>query len=307
MTPATGKEIAWNGIRFVVPAAWEPGRIGPRHLVIESESGPAMEIKWGPVKGRFSRRAHIRRLSKLTLARGATLREWAPLQDWKQALTRFECAGFAWEAGGEAAVGAILHCPACRTASVIQFFQPPGRSGAAGQAVAVLASLRDHRDDGRVAWAVYDIFALLPNGFALVRHRFEAGRFFLEFRDRRRSISLFRWAPAAVLLRDRDLSRFAATAAGFDGMEFQATAVAVDDQPEVEGRERTAGVARRLASSLGLGLVRTARIWHVPTRNRILGIVVEGRFAIDPAVMETVRGGYGLAEENRPSGTHYPR
>ena len=78
-------------------------------------------------------------------------------------------------------------------------------------------------------------------------------------------------------------------------------------KPEVEGHERTAGVARRLASALGLRPVRTARIWHVPTRNRILGIVVEGRFAIDPAVMETVRGGYGLAEENRPSGAHHPR
>jgi len=305
MTPANGKEIAWNGIRFVVPAAWEPGRIGPRHLVIESEAGPAMEIKWGPVKGRFSRPAHLRRLSKLTLARGAALREWAPPQDWLQALSRFECAGFAWEAGSEAAVGTILHCPACRTASVIQFFQPRGRSGAAGQAAAVLASLRDHRDDGRVAWAVYDILALLPSGFALVRHRFQAGRFFLEFRAQRRTIGLFRWAPAAVLLRDRDLSRFAETAAGLDGMEFRATAVA--GAPTVEGRERAAGCARRLASFLGLRPVRTARIWHVPARNRILGIVVAGRFAIDPAVMETVQGGYGLVEENRPPGAHHPR
>ena len=303
--PANGKEIAWNGIRFVIPAAWEPGRIGPRHLVIESEAGPAMEIKWGPVKGRFSRRAHLRRLSKLTLARGAALREWAPPQGWLQALSRFECAGFAWEAGGEAAVGAILHCPACRAASVIQFFQPPGRSGTAGQAVAVLASLRDHRDDGCVAWAVYDIRALLPGGFALVRHRFEAGRFFLEFRAQRWTIGLFRWAPAAVLLKDRDLSRFAETVAGLDGMEFQATAVA--GEPAVEGRERTEGCARRLASFLGLRPVRTARIWHVPARNRILGIVVEGRFAIDRAVMETVQGGYGLVEENRPAGAHHPR
>jgi len=303
--PAKGKEIAWNGIRFVVPAAWEPGRIGLRHLVIESETGPAMEIKWGPVKGRFSRGTHLRRLSKLTLARGATLHEWELPQGWLQALARFECTGFAWEGGGEAAVGAILHCPACRTASLIQFFQPSGRSGAAGQAVAVLASLRDHRDDGRVAWSVYDILALLPSGFALVRHRFEAGRFFLEFRARRRTISLFRWAPAAVLLRDRDLSRFAETAAGFDGMEFRAAVVA--GEQAVEGRERAAGVARRLASSLGLRPVRTARIWHVPARNRILGIVVEGRFAIDPAVMETVRGRYGLAEENRPAGAHHPR
>jgi len=305
MTPANGKEIAWNGIRFVVPAAWEPGRIGPRHLVIESEAGPAMEIKWGPVKGRFSQRVHLRRLSKLTLARGAALREWVPPQDWQPALSRFECAGFAWEAGSEAAVGAILHCPACRTASLIQFFQPPGRSGAAGEAVAVLASLRDHRDDGRVAWTVYDILALLPSGFVLARHRFEAGRFFLEFRAGRRTIGLFRWAPAAVLLKDRDLSCFAETVAGLDGMEFRATAVA--GEPAVEGRERAEGCVRRLAACLGLRPVRTARIWHVPARNRILGIVVEGRFAIDPAVMETVRSGYGLAEENRPPGAHQPR
>jgi hypothetical protein len=156
-----------------------------------------------------------------------------------------------------------------------------------------------------VAWAVYDIRALLPSGFALVRHRFQAGRFFLEFRAQRRAVGLFRWAPAAVLLRDRDLSRFAETAAGLDGMEFRATAVA--GAPAVEGRERAAGVARRLASFLGLRPVRTARIWHVPARNRILGIVVAGRFAIDPAVMETVQGGYGLVEENRPPGAHHPR
>ncbi len=196
MTPANGKEIAWNGIRFVVPAAWEPGRIGARHLVIESDAGPAMEIKWGPVKGRFSRSTHLRRLSKLTRARGAALREWVLPQDWQQALARFECTGFAWEAGSEAAVGAILHCPACRTASVVQFFQLPGRSGATGEAAAVLASLRDHRDDGRVAWAVYDILALLPSGFARVRHRFEAGWFHLEFRAQHRTIGLFRRGAA---------------------------------------------------------------------------------------------------------------
>jgi len=305
MRTANGKEIAWNGIRFVVPAAWEPGRIGARHLVVESEAGPAMEIKWGTVKGRFSRGDHLRRLSKLTRARGAILREWAPPQAWLQALTRFECAGFAWEAGSEAAVGVILHCPACRTASVVQFFQPPGRSGAAGQALPVLASLRDHRDDGCVAWAVYDIFALLPSGFALAQHRFQAGRFSLEFRAGRRTIGLYRWAPAAVLLRDRDLSRFAETAAGLEGLEFRAAAVTGD--PAVEGRERDEGCARRLATSLGLRRIRAARIWHIPGRNRILGIVVAGRFAVDPALMETVRGGYGLAEESRPPGAHQPR
>jgi len=43
------KEIAWNGVRFKTPAEWEIAQIGPRHLILENEMGPVMEVKWGPV------------------------------------------------------------------------------------------------------------------------------------------------------------------------------------------------------------------------------------------------------------------
>jgi hypothetical protein len=90
-----------------------------------------------------------------------------------------------------------------------------------------------------VALAVYDILALLPSGFALVRHRFEAGRFFLEcrlapddlpLRPRRRCCS----GPRPG--RRRDDGRL-------DGMEFR------------RGRGRSAGGGasdRRLGAAAGV-------------------------------------------------------
>ena len=57
------KQVAWNGIRFKAPRPWQIGRIGTRHLVLEDAGGPVMEVKWGPVKGKFSHAAHLKRLA----------------------------------------------------------------------------------------------------------------------------------------------------------------------------------------------------------------------------------------------------
>ena len=54
--------IAWNGIRVSVPSTWELGRIEARHLFFHHRDAPAMEIKWEPVKGRFSHRSHLKKL-----------------------------------------------------------------------------------------------------------------------------------------------------------------------------------------------------------------------------------------------------
>ena len=48
------KKLAWNGIHFNTPDQWEVAQIGTRHLILEDETGPVMEIKWGLVKGTFS-------------------------------------------------------------------------------------------------------------------------------------------------------------------------------------------------------------------------------------------------------------
>lgn len=296
VSPAAWKSIAWNGVSFAVPGGWEPGRIGRRHLLLESDPGPAMEIKWGAVKGRFSRRRLLRELRRrVSRARGA-LRERPLAGEWRAALSEFETAGFQWEAAGERALGVLLYCAACRTASLVQFFDRSQTPATERTAARVLASFRDHRSDGRSAWALYDIVACLPDHFMLERHRFDAGRFVLQFEGRRCRLTLYRWAPAAVLLRNRSLAVFAEAAAGGAGLECRPLAIA--GHPGVEGRDPAArGRLARLKTRLGIARFRRLRLWHVAGRNRILGIRLDGRRPIEDSEMDALSDGYGMDHE----------
>lgn len=290
------KTIAWDGLRFEAPGDWDPARIGTRHLLLASEAGPAMEVKWAPVKGRFSARRLLRELSRRVGRTGAVFRETALPEPWRPSLARFDATGFQWDAGDERALGALLYCTDCRTASMVQFLGTADADLIAGAAARVLASLRDHRSDGKVAWALYDVAALLPRHFALGRHRFEAGRFVLEFKGRGRRLTLYRWAPAAVLLQDRSLAAFAETAAGGAGMAWRPLTRAGD--PAVEGREPAAdGPGGRWRARLGLAWFRRLRLWHLADRNRILGVRLEGRRPIDDAEMSALSESYGVADE----------
>lgn len=293
--PSGWKELAWNGVRVAIPPGWEPGRIGQRHLIVESETGPVMEIKWGRVRGRFLHRSHFQRLRKVTGAHGANARECRVPAEWKPALERFEPSGFCWTTGGAAATGAILYCPRSRTGGLVQFFHSAGDLGFLRPAGAVLQSLRFHNDTGLVQWAVFDICAQLPERLSLVRHRFEPGRFVLSFAADRCRVDLYRWAPAAVLLKTCDLTRFANTVRELEPLQFQAT-----EQPEmasVEGHSpAAAGIGGRLAARFGLHSVCRARLWHLPERNRILGLRMQDRAVIEPGLWKMVNRTYGVVD-----------
>jgi hypothetical protein len=290
------KAIAWNGVRFEVPGNWEPARVGRRHLLLEAEPGPVMEIKWAQAKGRFSGRRRLRALAGQVARKGATFRKTSLSKNWRAVAERFEAEGFQWDAGVERAQGVLLYCPVCRTVSLIQFLERPKGGIISREAARVLASFRDHRSDDRVAWALYDIAALLPRHFVLERHRFEAGRFVLEFKGRGRRLTLYRWAPAEVLLQDRSLADFAGTIAGEANLAFRPVASAA--HPAVEGGDMPpSGRRGNWRMRLGMAWFRRLRLWHVPARNRILGVRLEGRRPIEQSEMQTVSEGYGMAGE----------
>ena len=290
------KTIAWNGVRFEVPGDWEPARVGRRHLLLEAAPGPVMEVKWGAVKGRFSGQRQLRALGGRAGRQGAAYRETALSEKWRAAVKRFDAQGFQWDAGVDRASGVLLYCPACRTASLIQFLERPAAAMIARDAARVLASFRDHRSDDRIAWALYDMAALLPRRFVIERQRFEAGRFVVEFRGPGRRLTLYRWAPADALLQNRSLADFGGTVAGETSLTFRALAGA--GHPAVEGCDPPpAGPAGRLRMRLGLAWFCRLRLWHVAARNRIAGVRLEGRRPIDGLEMQTVSEGYGMAGE----------
>jgi hypothetical protein len=139
-----------------------PGRIGESHLFAESEAGPVMEIKWGGARRfsplparRIARQVTQRRSFSERLKRGVA-RHWD-----RPRLPALNGTA------GQGAIGVLLFCSVCRTASLIQFFHRDGAVNIHEQAAGVLASFRDHREDGRSAWALYDLrnpAGLLPPG-----------------------------------------------------------------------------------------------------------------------------------------------
>ncbi|MCG6906158.1 MAG: hypothetical protein LJE63_05980 [Desulfobacteraceae bacterium] len=278
-TPADDwRETAWNGVRLRVPARWEPREIGRRYLLLASPDGPAMELRWGPAAGRHADPAdYLRRLQPRKGPR-RLIRPIPLPAAWQKALTGFACQGFSWSAGGQAASGAVLCCPVCRQATLVQFFHPPG-AGAGPTAAGVLSAFRDHGPAPTVVYALFDIRAEVPAIFQLAGQRFEAGYFELVFKGPRQRLVLHRWGPAGVLLQQTALATLGRRLLpGSDGRPEDLAigphqGLEWSQDPPQRGWQRWWG---RLTPG---ERYRRYRIWHLPQRNRLLGVSLEGRLA----------------------------
>ena len=250
-----------------------------------------MEVKWGPVKGTFSHKAHLKRLvaSQSRKLKGR-IAEWFLPPPWEKALAGFETCGFLWQAGDASGRGAILFCQACRNATLIQFF---GESSAKHEKVmlTVLRSFQDHRQDGRILWSIFDIKVKLPERLKLLRHRFEAGKYELVFNDGMQNIHLQRWAPAAALLGGRDLIWFSGTIPEFAA--GQPPLLTVDDAKAVEWSISPAGKWQLMICRLK---VRPSyfwfRLWHLEDKNRILSVRAESKHPLDSQLLNRICAAY---------------
>jgi hypothetical protein len=277
---ANWKLVAWNGIRFKTPAGWEIGQIGTHHLILEDDKGPVMEVKWGHVKRTFSHKTHLKRLISLR-SRKANIRinEWFLPGHWKDALTDFEISGFLWQARNASGRGAILFCPVCRTAALIQFFRDSSIERE-NILMTVLKSYRDHPQDGRILWSIFDIRAVLPKAFHLLRYRFDVGKFALVFANGRQTIHLHRWAPAAALLSRRDLISFAKTLPEF--AEGHPRSLTFGDCNAVEcGRAPEGGWQQKLNRFKIKPSFFWFRLWHLEKQNRLLSVRSESKYPLD--------------------------
>jgi hypothetical protein len=284
---AQWKEIGWCGVRFKTPSDWHLSQIGIRYLALDDQSGPVMELKWAPVKGKFSKKVHLKRLASLQKRQVRKSIQPKPVSAaWESVLTDFETSEFSWQANAIHGRGLILFCPTCRNATLIQFFQQQAQKDDS-IAVEVLRTFRDHRADGQVLWAAYDIRALVPESFQLKRYRFEAGQYELDFANGSEHIILQRWAPASVLLRKQDLVQFVKMVAGFGKSEPVTGSIAGCETVEwsvspVTAWQRWLSRFKHKASYHWLGF------WHLEAKNRILGIRAEGKKPLDTELLDGI-------------------
>jgi hypothetical protein len=282
------RQIAWNGVRFDAPTDWEIGKIGYRYLLLESANGPVMEVKWAPVRGKFSLRTQLKRLAASQgrqLRKG--LREEKLPKDWARAIHRYDSLGFVWQTDSIGGRGAVLFCPGCRKAILLQFFETTGQRWFT-QADRILATFEDHSEGRKTLWSVFDIHAEVPRRYHLKRFRFEAGAYELSFAYRQSRLALQRWGPAAALLKDGGLEGFEKRCLGLSANRSAAFNMRSSLTIELEDRPPNGFMSFLYRRIQRRPLYRRLRLWHEVDKNRILGVHLEDRHPIEAGVLEEV-------------------
>ncbi len=281
------REFAWNGIRFTAPEKWEAAKIGNRYLLLEENARPMMEVKWNRVNGKFSHRRHLRRL-----AGQHPVSEYVLPPQWKTALANYHASGFRWEGKTFQGSGAILYCPACRNAALIQFYSHPS-TPTESVAHRILASFHDHLHGEQALWSVFDIRAQIPARFKLASFRFNPGHFFLKFLSGRQTLTLNRWSPASSLLAGKNLLELAATLKQIPKgnnyrIRFSDGDLAVEGASKSSSRQWLSILRPSISSSP----IQHFRLWHLPNKNRILGLRLESNKPVDITLFHRLCAGY---------------
>jgi len=286
--PTLGKEVAWNGIRFLSPVNWEIGKIGNQYLVLQDEAGPVMEVKWRRIKRTFSPQAQLQRLVALHKKKpGMTIRKIPVPSHWEKVVEHYQCVCFSWHTETIGGIGIVLYCGHCRTSTLMQFFQQKARK-TEKITTQILASFQDHPKNGQIVWTVFDITAKIPDDFQLLRYRFEPGVYELVFTRRGYEITLYRWGLASILLRKQDLLHNASKMFGIPREDL--TKKKVDGHDVIDSSIFLCSDGWRRITNL-LKPKRAygrSRLWHLEDKNRLLGVKIDGRQPIDLHLFEQV-------------------
>lgn len=283
-----GKEVAWNGIRFLSPADWEIGKIGNQYLMLEDDEGPVMEVKWRRIKGNFSPQTQLQRLAALHKKKiGVTIKKIPIPSNWEKMAEHYQTVCFSWHNEVMGGIGIVLYCPKCQTSTLMQFFQRKARK-TEKITTHLLASFQDHPKKGQTAWTVFDMTARIPDDFQLLRYRFEPGVFELTFARGKHKITLYRWGPATILLRELDLLQTASKMFGISQGNLQHKKIDDYDTIDTNICPRSDGWTRIRRLVKPNHVYCMARLWHLEDKNRLHGVKMDGKQPTDLLMFEQV-------------------
>lgn len=215
------KPLAWNGVSVRVPTGWDPAELQAYALRASGAEGPALELKWRRVTGRFDPGRHLAKLGRELGKSGAVDTEPQALpRGWAEAGRTLAQRGldaqpYAWHDGeGSRGAGAVLHNPDSGVAALAQFvFRDPADPAEADTALAVLETYQDHGAQPLTPWAAFGIRAQVPASLELRGFSFTPGHFRLSFAGGKgpqaAELVLDRLGPADALLGSRTLAQYA--------------------------------------------------------------------------------------------------
>ena len=298
MTLTGQKTIRWNHLHLLIPDNWECIIKAPRHLILERQLKPFLEIRWQPAeKTIFSdQRERIQKRFAKEIQRPIRL-----LQTDKQLnnlASSYTIQAFNWDQSHGAQ---MLHltCRTCAANILIRCYQ--GALTWLTDNPFVLDNLTCHLQPGETdRWLIQDIAFAIPEGFILDSCSFTFGLSNLLFMQKKTHLRLCRLAPASEHLKQNSFSSLFESFCSAPPEKQNA----IDTQ--TLSYSRTPNLAEQFFSAIRRTRpYRSAWFNHYLLHDRILGYQLQSQQPIDNGMEMMIKDSYGIIQkEEANSDTH---
>lgn len=282
--------IHWNGLSVDIPKRWEVIVKDIRHLILEKDLKPLLEIRWQPGhKGRSP--GSIDKISA-RFGRGAGYSPSPQAIDGvvSRLNSRYEVQGFTLNDAPEISA-VMLVCRHCAATILMRLY--PGALESLKADPFILDSLLCHDDDGeQQRWQIQGFYFEVPEEFELSNCSFRFGLTSLFFSSKAAELNFCRLAPASEHLK----------ASGLAALFESLCSAPLEDQVAVDPFtlrfQRAPGSAERIWSAVRRKKVyRAAALSHFPDSDRIVGYTIRSRRPIGTGLQSSIENGYGIVQQ----------
>lgn len=282
------RQRGWNGLQFTLPEGCEDIVSGARHLLIEKDFLPVMEIRWELPEGKKSTASVKSVVRQLKKSSPDNFRETTPPQYIAEFARKKAVYSLQTDGAGDE-ISLIWQCTTCRTLILCRVYSQ--RAVSRNDIATTLQSISCHQqNDTPALWSVQDFRLHIPTGYHLDSYSFQAGLTRLLFKDKIARILFCRMAPASDRLADMSLERLLCSL--HDRLSIDNIEVCTENTANVStSPSLMAQILLRLKRQKAFcrGMIR-----HDQASNRILALITESNRPIEQEFIQAIFSQYEI-------------
>jgi len=289
--------VGWQGIVLDAPADWSlvavSGDDKKGYFRVDSPIASAVEVKWERASGKAPDLMVKGREFLSTIEKSLRKKKIKFSKDIKQDKSDPNAVNFLWRAD-RLGQGRLVYCQQCQRVIIAQI-TAAREENVSTIAPDMLGSIRDHREDGWIEWALYGLGFAVPDGYTIEKHVLMSGYIALFFKRGAQTLVVERWGLASTLLAKDDMEEWYRKDAVPDikgyKVNFEPDEVKAHQGLKIVGRR--SGI-KQMAKAAFYSLTLhphpkylTGYVWHCADSNRLFS--VRAAHVEDDDITEKVR------------------